>query len=443
MKKIFIIFILFFSFINFSFTNDDEKICSKKSKTIEPLYWKEIIFKRENIDNDFLWYKNWDIKHIYKDSWKFCLYWDTLKFFKIPDENENENKFIFTNYIWEEILEENSEIIDLYSFRIKNKLYHLKFWKYWEKLNYYILKKDLSDFWELKNWDVKIFKKDSDFIKIKNKTFYNWEEIDYDFENLTYRQDPIYSTIIYTKDNIFIDWKNFNLKFNYEKINFLNKNIFYDDNNIYINWITNKIDFDYKTLEIKERLNNENFLLLKDKFNIYKIDFSKNSIEKMNILNYFFLIISDNFYDYLLSFIILFFISIYYFILTGINLSIKKKIIYSIWISLWILLSIISNFFNLPIYIIYLIIIYFTSLFIWKLFSFIFEINIIIINFFIIFFLLFIILFTILDKDFWIIFLIWYFTFYIPILFLLIFMAVIKWNNKIKKENKEDKKDLE
>lgn len=126
----------------------------------------------------------------------------------------------------------------------------------------------------------------------------------------------------------------------------------------------------------------------------------------------------------------------------------KKDIIYFILFCIWILVTcliiqLIFDILNFPFHIIYLIIFYFSLLVIGLLLSFIFEINFVKINYFILFLILFFIFLNISNKDFWTVILIWYFMFYGWILIWLLFMAAIKWGNKTKKENKENKKDSE
>lgn len=77
MIKIFLI-IFIFSFVNFSFVNAENlgKICSKDSKTVENLYWKEIIFEYHEINSfeEKSYSIPKDYKYLfYKDSWYVCL----------------------------------------------------------------------------------------------------------------------------------------------------------------------------------------------------------------------------------------------------------------------------------------------------------------------------------------------------------------------------------
>lgn len=216
MKKIFIIFILFFSFLNFSFAND-KKICSKESKTV-----------KKNLND------------IYIDSWIICIYWEKFKI-------DNNNK----------ILEKDFEKINLYDFRYKNSLYYFNYTNT-------IFLKDFSYLWNLKNWDIKK-ENYSIFLKVKNKTFYKNQELDYDYDS---------------KKTI-------------------EENIFYDKDNFYINWIKNNLYFDYETIENYYPRNTEGYFL-KDKNNTYKIDFEKNTIKKLNIFEKIKLKININidYYDF-------------------------------------------------------------------------------------------------------------------------------------------------
>lgn len=132
------------------------------------------------------------------------MYWKTLKFFEIP----NENKFIFTNYIWEEVLEENSEIIKLEFFRFKNNLYQFKFEGYW------IFKKDLSDFWELKNWDIKIFEEN------------NWKKFFYNSEKNIFESNGKYQINLEKRD-FYKNFENERKKLEIQKYFEKNKNLIY------------------------------------------------------------------------------------------------------------------------------------------------------------------------------------------------------------------------
>lgn len=265
MKKFFIIFILFFKFFDFSFANDD-KICSKESKTVKSLYWKEVIF-------EFFWTKdiNWeksyllpqDMKHLfYKDSWYICLEWKILH---LNYDIEQEKYSINTKQIWEKILEKKFEFLNFYNaennIRYKNEIYTWTLWFYYKDN-----KSDINTL-NLPSW---IFK----FIYLSQINILNL--------NKNYKEDYIYSDW----ENIFINFWDLTDRNDFEKLKlfeyeknkytFSTKNwedISYNDF-IFINYFwesinSNKIEY-YFIIKNKLFLNNWDLFFIK-KISVWEI----------------------------------------------------------------------------------------------------------------------------------------------------------------------------
>lgn len=275
MKKIFIIFILFFSFFNFSFANDDEKICSKESKTVEPLYWKEVIF--DFYSSEILWDKSYsipqDMKYLfYKDSWFICLEWKILHL----NFDKEKNKYsINLKQNWEKILEKNFEFLEYYNAE-NNIKYNdwIYTWMFW-----FFFKDEKSDV-EVFNFPSWIF----DFIYLKNINILNWNE-----KFKEYHTYSDWKNILVNKKN-YSD-KNFYKKlklYEYENDKFIFSTDFWEDFSydefIFINYFSGSINednnFDYFIIKNKLFLNNWDLIFIKNLENFWIL--SQKNIKTLN-----------------------------------------------------------------------------------------------------------------------------------------------------------------
>ena len=180
MIKIFLI-IFIFSFVNFSFVNAENlgKICSKDSKTVENLYWKEIIFEYHEINSfeEKSYSIPKDYKYLfYKDSWYVWLEGKILYLKNDPEVWD----LISTEKWYEKILEKDFDYI---SYKRPENII-----KYKDKIYIWILQEfENADYYFKKFWffDINDLDASEDY---KNTDSVNKSEIelnnqDYPYEN--------------------------------------------------------------------------------------------------------------------------------------------------------------------------------------------------------------------------------------------------------------------
>ncbi len=185
MIKIFLI-IFIFSFVNFSFVNAENlgKICSKDSKTVENLYWKEIIFEYHEINSfeEKSYSIPKDYKYLfYKDSWYVCLEGKILYLKNDPEVWD----LISTEKWYEKILEKDFDYISYKRpeniIKYKDKIY-IWILQEFENADYYFKK-----FWffDINDLDASEDYKNTDSVNLDslNKSEIELNNQDYPYEN--------------------------------------------------------------------------------------------------------------------------------------------------------------------------------------------------------------------------------------------------------------------
>lgn len=185
MIKIFLI-IFIFSFVNFSFVNAENlgKICSKDSKTVENLYWKEIIFEYHEINSfeEKSYSIPKDYKYLfYKDSWYVCLEGKILYLKNDPEVWD----LISTEKWYEKILEKDFDYISYKRpeniIKYKDKIY-IWILQEFENADYYFKK-----FWffDINDLDASEDYKNTDSVNLDslNKSEIGLNNQDHPYEN--------------------------------------------------------------------------------------------------------------------------------------------------------------------------------------------------------------------------------------------------------------------